>query len=171
VMAAGPIACEALDDILIEDMKTKRLELQDLPLLPPGRGWLLVEFGGSSKEESDGAAQRLMDALKGKPDAPSMKLFDDPSQETLVWEIREAGLGATAWVPGQHVTWEGWEDSAVPPDRVGAYLRKLKQLYDKYGYEGALYGHFGQGCIHTRVTFDLATAEGIRHYRSFMEEA
>ncbi len=81
------------------------------------------------------------------------------------------GLGATAWVPGEPVTWEGWEDSAVPPDKVGPYLRELCELYEKHGYEGALYGHFGQGCIHTRITFDLLTAEGIANYRSFMDDA
>jgi len=171
VMAAKPIGCEALDELLISNMKVKGLDLKDLPLLPKGKGWLLVEFGGETKGESDAAAHRLMDSLKGKPDAPSMNLFDDPAQEKLIWEIREAGLGATAWVPGQHVTWEGWEDSAVPPDRVGAYLRDLKKVYDKHHYIGALYGHFGQGCIHTRVTFDFESAEGIRNYRSFMEDA
>jgi hypothetical protein len=100
-----------------------------------------------------------------------VKLYDDPQEEGPVWEIRESGLGATAWVPGEPVTWEGWEDSAVPPDKIGAYLRQLCELYEKHGYEGALYGHFGQGCIHTRITFDLVTAEGIANYRSFMEEA
>ena len=171
VMAGKPIACEALDHLLIQNMKVKGLDLKDLPLLPPGKGWLLVEFGGDTKQESEDAARRLMSALKNKSGAPHMKLFDDPAQEKLLWEIREAGLGATAWVPGEHVTWEGWEDSAVPPDRVGEYLRDLKKLYDKHGYIGALYGHFGQGCIHTRITFDFETAEGIRNYRSFMDDA
>jgi FAD/FMN-containing dehydrogenase/Fe-S oxidoreductase len=171
VMASKPIGCEALDHLLIQNMKVKGLDLKDLPLLPKGKGWLLVEFGGDTKQDSDNAAHRLMNALKSKSDAPEAKLFDDPAQEKLVWEIREAGLGATAWVPGEHVTWEGWEDSAVPPERVGSYLRDLKKLYDQHGYKGALYGHFGQGCIHTRVTFDFETSEGIRNYRSFMEEA
>jgi FAD/FMN-containing dehydrogenase/Fe-S oxidoreductase len=171
VMTAKPIGCEALDLLLIENMRLKGLDLKDLPLLPEGAGWLMVEFGGDTKDDSDAAARRLMDTLRAKPSAPNMRLFDDPNQEKLLWEIREAGLGATAWVPGQHVTWEGWEDSAVRPEKVGPYLRDLKKLYERHGYIGALYGHFGQGCIHTRVTFDLQTAEGIRNYRSFMEEA
>jgi FAD/FMN-containing dehydrogenase/Fe-S oxidoreductase len=171
VMEAKPIGCEALDELLIQNMKVKGLDLKDLPLLPEGKGWLLLEFGGDTKQDSDAAAKRLMSTLQNKPDAPHMRLFDDPAQEKLIWEIREAGLGATAWVPGQHVTWEGWEDSAVPPAKVGAYLRDLKKLYDRHGYMGALYGHFGQGCIHTRVTFDFQSAEGIRNYRSFMDEA
>ncbi len=66
----------------------------------------------------------MMDSLKKHGDAPEMKLYDDPDEEHLVWEVRESGLGATAWVPGEHVTWEGWEDSAVPPDKVGPYLAR-----------------------------------------------
>ncbi len=171
VMAAKPIGCEAVDEMLVSDMKIKGLHPSDLKLLPDGRGWLLVEFGGRTKEESDAAAHHLMDTLRGKPDAPTCKLYDDPKETALVWQIRESGLGATAWVPGQHVTWEGWEDSAVAPEKLGGYLRDLCSLYDKYGYKGALYGHFGQGCVHTRITFDFYTAEGIRTYRSFMDEA
>jgi len=171
VMAAKPIGCEALDEMLIQNMRIKGLDLKDLPLLPKGKGWLMVEFGGDTKAASDAAAKKLMDQLRRTAEPPQMRLFDDPAQEKLLWEIREAGLGATAWVPGQHVTWEGWEDSAVAPENVGRYLRDLKKIYDKHGYTGALYGHFGQGCIHTRVTFDLETAEGIRNYRSFMEDA
>ena len=85
--------------------------------------------------------------------------------------MREAGLGATAFPPDGEDHWPGWEDSAVPIDKVGAYIRDLKGLYEKYGYRGAMYGHLGQGCIHSRINFDLRTAEGIRTYRAFMEEA
>ena len=171
ILKFKPIACEAVDDLLVKNMKIKGLHPSDLKLLPDGRGWLLVEFGGEDRQDSDEQARRLMSSLKKHRDAPAMKLYDDPKEEHLVWEIRESGLGATAWVPGEPVTWEGWEDSAVPPDKVGPYLRELCKLYEKYGYKGALYGHFGQGCIHTRITFDLLTAEGIVKYRAFMDEA
>jgi FAD/FMN-containing dehydrogenase/Fe-S oxidoreductase len=171
ILEFKPIACEAIDAMLVHNMKIKGLHPRDLRLLPEGRGWLLVEFGGEDRKDSDNQARRLMDSLKKHGNAPSMKLYDDPDEEHLVWEIRESGLGATAWVPGEHVTWEGWEDSAVPPEKVGAYLRELCELYEKHGYEGALYGHFGQGCIHTRITFDLLTADGIANYRSFMDDA
>ncbi|HVY94427.1 MAG TPA: FAD-binding and (Fe-S)-binding domain-containing protein [Bryobacteraceae bacterium] len=171
IMEFRPIACEAIDALLVENMKIKGLHPRDLKLLPDGRGWLLVEFGGEDRKDSDSQARRMMDSLKKRGNAPDMKLFDDPGEEHLVWEVRESGLGATAWVPGEHVTWEGWEDSAVPPDKLGGYLRELCSLYEKHGYEGALYGHFGQGCVHTRITFDLLTAQGIANYRSFMDDA
>ncbi len=100
-----------------------------------------------------------------------MKLFTDKKQQGHVWDIRESGLGATAFVPGERDMWPGWEDSACPPDKVGPYLREMRALFDKFGYHPALYGHFGQGCIHCRIDFDLTSEPGIRKYRQFIEEA
>ncbi len=85
--------------------------------------------------------------------------------------MREAGLGATAFLPGRPDTYEGWEDSAVPPERLGDYLRALRRLTSRYGYESALYGHYGQGCVHARWNFDLVTREGIETWRRFLDEA
>jgi len=97
----------------------------DLKFLPEGKGFLLVEFGGETREESDEKAERMMRHLRWSLRATSMKLYDDPTQEHLVWEIRESGLGATARVPGEPDTWEGWEDSAVPPDQLGSLMNML----------------------------------------------
>ena len=80
-------------------------------------------------------------------------------------------LGATAHIPNMHDTWPGWEDSAIPPEKEGDYLRDLKKLFHKYNYSASVYGHFGQGCIHCRIPFDLRTSEGLKNYRSFVEEA
>jgi FAD/FMN-containing dehydrogenase/Fe-S oxidoreductase len=167
----GPIALEALDDTFIEDMKKKGMHPKNLNMMPDGRAWLLVEFGGESKEESDAAARKLMDKLKHDGNAPPMKLFDNPAHEKLIWHLREEGLGATAKIPGEPDNHEGWEDSSAPPERLGGYLRDLKKLLDKYNYIGPLYGHFGQGCVHTRLTFDLETADGIEQWRQFLLEA
>src|SRR5690606_29535382 len=108
-----------------------------------------------------GKAHALMSALGRRDGAPSMKLFDDPAEERMIWTVRESGLGATAHVPGKHITWEGWEDAAVPPERLGAYLRDFRKLLQQYAYHGDLYGHFGHGCVHTRIDFDLETRAGI----------
>jgi Fe-S oxidoreductase/FAD/FMN-containing dehydrogenase len=171
VMRHGPIALEGLDDRLIADMKAVHLHPHDLELLPPGGGWLLVEFGGADKDESDAKAKKLMEALKQAERPPAMKLYDDPPLEKLIWRVRESGLGATAHVPNKKITWEGWEDSSVPPEKLGEYLRRLRALFDKYGYGCDLYGHFGQGCVHTRIDFDLESAPGIETFRSFLHEA
>jgi len=171
IMAHNPIALEGLDDALITDMKKKKIHPEDTDLLPNGRGWLVVEFGGESKKESDAQAIKLMAALKKKPNAPEMKLYDDPDTEEKITIVRESGLGATARVPNEKDTWEGWEDSAVPPEKLGGYLRDLRKLFNKYEYACALYGHFGQGCVHTRIDFDMYTNEGIKKYRAFIHEA
>jgi Fe-S oxidoreductase/FAD/FMN-containing dehydrogenase len=167
----GPIGLEALDDTFIEYMKKQGLHPPDVNLMPDGGAWLLIEFGGRDKADADANARRCMDAARRRPNPPSMKLFDDPAEEKLVWHLREEGLGATAKVPGMPENHEGWEDASVPPARLGAYLREFKQLIDSYGYVGPLYGHFGEGCVHTRLTFDLVTAAGITAWRRFLEEA
>ena len=145
--------------------------IKNLELLPDGTGFLLVEFGGDSKEDSDAQARRCMAKLKTNANPPTMKLYDDPEEEEKLWKVRESGLGATAWVPGRPDAWPGWEDSAVPPEKVGPYLRDLRKLFNKYGYNPSLYGHLGQGCIHCRVGFDLYTAEGVKTFRAFLDEA
>src|SRR5207253_716003 len=168
VMEAKPIGCEGLDDVLVADMKRMKIHPKDTELLPEGKGWLLVEFGGDTKAESDAKARALMARLAG---GPSMKLFDDEEHEEKLWKVREAGLGATARLADGKETWEGWEDAAVPPERLGSYLREFRKQLDRYGFQCALYGHFGQGCVHTRIEFDLKTREGIAKYRRFVTEA
>jgi Fe-S oxidoreductase len=145
--------------------------LADVALLPEGGGWLLVEFGAETRQESSDQAKALMAALKEKPHPPRMKLFDDPDQEANIWAVREAALGATAQVPGKPLAWPGWEDSSVPPEKLGNYLRDLRELLDRFGYECAFYGHFGQGCIHTRIDFDLRSRDGIARFRHFLDAA
>ena len=171
ILEGGPVGLEGIDDNLVLDMEKKGLNTKNLQVLPDGGGWLLVEFGGATRQEGEGKAHSLMDRLRQKPGAPSMKLFSDPKEEKKVWEIRESGLGATARVPGEKDTWPGWEDSAVRPDRLGGYLRDLRRLLDRYGYMCALYGHFGQACVHTRIDFDLLSKDGIENYRKFTHAA
>jgi Fe-S oxidoreductase/FAD/FMN-containing dehydrogenase len=166
-----PIGLEGMDDRLVDDMKRNHIHPRDVELLPPGKGWLLAEFGADDVAEAEAQARRMMEALRREPDAPSMKLFDDPAETKKLWEVREAGLGATAFIPGRKDAWPGWEDSAVPVDKVGAYLRELQKLFEKHGLDAALYGHFGQGCIHCRISFTLGTEEGRAVYRAFTADA
>jgi FAD/FMN-containing dehydrogenase/Fe-S oxidoreductase len=171
VLEHGPVGLEGLDVQLIKDMQMQGMHSKDIPMLPEGGGWLLVEFGGETDEESHDKARKLMDALGGDDNAPDVQLFDKVDEAEKMWAIREDGLGATAYIPGEGDHWPGWEDSAVPPEKVGDYLRDLRDLFDKHGYDAAVYGHFGDGCIHCRISFDLKTAEGLANWRSFMEEA
>ncbi len=166
-----PVGLEGIDDVLIDAMRQKQIHPSDLQILPEGKGWLLIEFGGKTREEADAPARKLMEELKAQSSVPTMRLVDDPEHEKVVWEIRDAGLGASARVPNQPDTWEGWEDSAVSPNDIGDYLRDFRALLNKHGYLCTLYGHFGQGLVHTRIDFGLKTHEGIQTYLRFTEEA
>ena len=100
-----------------------------------------------------------------------MRLFTDPRLARRIWDVRESSLGVTSHVPGEPLRWEGFEDSAVAPEKLGAYLRDLRKLMQAFHYGGAFYGHFGHACVHTRMDYDLQSAEGVRKFRQFMEEA
>jgi FAD/FMN-containing dehydrogenase/Fe-S oxidoreductase len=171
VCKSKPIGLEGMDDVLISNMKKKNLHPKSIAMLPEGKGWLLCEFGGETKEESNAKARALMDRLSHQPDPPNMKLFIDEQETLLVWKARESGLGATSQVPGEPEAWEGWEDAAVAPEKLGEYLRALHRLLAKYGYHCALYGHFGDACVHMRIDFDMVTEKGIKNFRAFVEEA
>ena len=171
ILAHHPIGLEGFDEHLVGDMRRKGMDQANVSLLPEGGGWLLVEFGAETLDTAVDQARGLMAALKKGGAAPDMRLLTDPHDQEKVWRVRESGLGATARIPGSPQTWPGWEDSATPPERFADYLRDLRKLIDRFGYNGAFYGHFGQGCLHTRLDFDFVTREGIARFRSFMEQA
>jgi FAD/FMN-containing dehydrogenase/Fe-S oxidoreductase len=171
VVTYGPIGLEGFDRVTARNMLKKGLlQSEYLPLLPEGDGWLLVEFGATRMEEAEEKARKFVRALEGR-NGISARLLVNSQEQRKVWILRESGLGANSHVPGEAPSWEGWEDSAVAPERLGPYLRELQKLFDKYEYHASMYGHFGHGCIHNRVTFDLATPEGVRKWRAFMDEA
>ena len=153
------IGLEGFDGRLVEQMRRADLHTENLRLLPPGEGWLLAEVGASSEVEVESKAKELVQGLA--PGIRSVIVRDHVDQEK-VWQIRESGLGATARPVGQPVNYEGWEDDAVAPENLGRYLRGIRDLWDEFGYSGAWYGHFGQGCVHTRNNFDLSSVEGLR---------
>ena len=175
VLPHEPIALEGLDHRLIHDQKLKNINADALRELPKGSGFLMVQFGGETRQDADRVAHEMLDALNESEHDPTVAFLDDPEHEDALWAVREAGLGATAHVPGEPDTWEGWEDSAVAPERLGDYLRDLEKLYEEFGYaddaEPSLYGHFGQGCVHTRIPFGLTSTEGVTKYRHFLERA
>jgi FAD/FMN-containing dehydrogenase/Fe-S oxidoreductase len=171
IMQHSPTGLEGIDHFLVDFTRRKGLNPEGLALLPEGGGWLLAEFGAETADEAESQALRLMESLGRSTNPPQLRLFTDPQIAKRVWEVRESALGATSHVPGEPLGWEGWEDSAVAPAKLGAYLRELDKLMNGYGYRSAMYGHFGHACVHMRINFDLQTKQGIAAYRRFAEEA
>ncbi|MCL4767762.1 MAG: FAD-binding oxidoreductase, partial [Hyphomicrobiaceae bacterium] len=170
VLGHDPIGLEGFDQKLIEGYKAKSMHLEDLKILPEGKGWLLVEFGADDKENAVAQANRLVRELEGQPGVDP-KLVRDDGMQARFWAVRDDSLGAESYVPNHPDTWPGWEDSAVHPSRLGAYLRDLEGLFHRYGYDPNIYGHFGGGVVHCAVAFQLYDEAGLRQWRKFLGEA
>jgi Fe-S oxidoreductase len=171
VLTHRPIGLEGMDNLLIEFTRRRGMNPEGLALLPEGGGWLLAEFGADTIPAAESQARGLMKVLGRSSPAPSFRLLIDQQQTRKVWEVRESALGAVSRVAGEPATWEGWEDAAVAPHKLGGYLRDLRKLTGAYGYGCVVYGHFGDGCVHNRISFDLESVEGIKKFRTFMNEA
>jgi FAD/FMN-containing dehydrogenase/Fe-S oxidoreductase len=170
IIRHGPIGLEGVDAMLLDFMRRKRLALDDLHLLPEGGAFLLAEFGAESDREAEAKAGELLAASAKFPGSPTGRVCT-LAEAPRLWYIRESALGSTVFVPGEPHGWEGWEDAAVPPEKLGSYLRQLWALMKDYGYRSPMYGHFGQGCVHTRINFDLESEPGIRKFRAFLDAA
>jgi FAD/FMN-containing dehydrogenase/Fe-S oxidoreductase len=171
VMAHKPIGLEGIDDLLVEYTRRRGINSEGLALLPEGGGWLLAEFGADTVVAAEAQASSLVAALNRGSNPPNMRLFTNREQIRRVWEVRESSLGVISYIPGEDLTWEGWEDSAVAPEQLGKYLRDLRKLMNSFNYRGTLYGHFGHACVHNRTNFDLQSTAGIAKFRKYMEAA
>jgi FAD/FMN-containing dehydrogenase/Fe-S oxidoreductase len=170
VLEHAPIGLEGFDGLLVDFMQRKKLSVDDVALLPPGRGFLLVEMGAWDAVEAQAKAEALIRAAKAWPEAPVARIYD-AADAARIWHVRDSALGATAFVPGEPERHEGWDDAGIPPAHLGAYLRKLSTLLAEFGYNSPLYGHYGQGCVHMRINFDFHSQGGVLNFRSFIDRA
>ncbi|WP_104151010.1 FAD-binding and (Fe-S)-binding domain-containing protein [Mycobacterium intracellulare] len=179
MMEWKPIGLEAVDHMLVHDQEltgTNAAGRAALPRPDSHGAWLMIQFGSDEPHESLDRAEEFVRWLKKKKHVEDDRIVlarskQDGGNSAELWAIREAGLGSTAFPVDSGNHWPGWEDSAVPWRRVGDYVRDLQQLYAKHNLRGAMYGHLGEGCIHSRVGFDLRHKDGLVNYRNFMEEA
>ncbi|WP_214407040.1 FAD-binding and (Fe-S)-binding domain-containing protein [Pseudonocardia lacus] len=169
VRELNPLTIEGMDAGLIAALRASRPGETASRMLPEGAGWLYVETGGATRAEAVAAAEAVVTAMK--PYGPSSLVVGEPAQMRALWRIREDGAGIVTRGPGGSEAYPGWEDAAVPPERFGAYLREFDALLARHGRRGAYYGHFGDGCLHVRLDFDLLTTAGVAAFRTFMEDA
>ena len=169
VRELNPLTIEGMDAGLIAALRASNPVETASRALPEGGGWLYVETGGATRAEAEAAAQAVVTAMK--PYTRSALVVSEPAQMKALWRIREDGAGILTRSPDGGEAWPGWEDAAVPPARFGAYLREFDALLARHSRKGAYYGHFGDGCLHVRIDFDLMTKPGIANFRGFMEDA
>jgi FAD/FMN-containing dehydrogenase len=166
----GPIGLEAVHSHALENMHRSGKSPRGAALYPRGDSWLLVEFGGETQDEADAAADRALRRIRRLPGITEVNHVSSPRDQTDAWAVRKGCVGASR-VPGLEEAWPSWEDAAVDPAKLGDYLREFGRLVDRHGYHCTLFGHFGDGCVHSRIDFDFTSAEGVRRFRTFMEKA
>ena len=174
-MRCGPIAIEGLDRAIIRGLQARGLKKDEIALLPAGDAWVVLEFGADTQDDAVHQAHTAAAYFSSGAAGPNVSamLVEDRALQAKVWSIRETGASAVALSvdAGTPDPVVGWEDAAVDPMRLGDYLRAFQALVDRYGYETSLYGHFGDGCVHARITFDLRSVEGVATWRKFLREA
>ena len=164
----APLTIEGMDVALIAALRAARPADQRYELLPDGEGWLFIETGGGTAAEAEAAAQAV--AARAAQTGGTSRIVTGPADMRTLWGIREAGA-ASHPRRGRQGSVARLEDTAVPPGQLGAYLREFRKLMDDHGRRGAYYGHFGDGCVHIRIDFDLVTAPGIAGFRRFIKDA
>jgi len=166
ILEKKPLTCEGMDDRILDVLRDRRPDAVPDGVLPQGSAWLLIDVDAAAWEVEE--IVRDLRAIDGVLD---VRVVADPDVRRTVWKIREDGSGlATRSVDGV-LSWPGWEDAAVPPKNLGGYLRDFHKLLDEFGLKGVVYGHFGEGCLHVRLDFDLRSDGGVAHFQRFMAAA
>jgi FAD/FMN-containing dehydrogenase/Fe-S oxidoreductase len=169
MLAHRPEALEGFDHNLPDFAREKKM--LGVRFLPEGRAFLVVELGGGSSDEARGRAEAMMAEARRAGGLTGVAILTDSREQAAVWKIRESGLGSSAFIAGRPRTWPGAEDAAVAPAKLGEYLRRFDAILTRRGLSAATYyGHFGEGCVHARINFDLAAREGIAAFRATMED-
>ena len=169
ILAHRPEALEGFDHNLPDFARIKGMP--GVRFLPDGRAFLIVELGADSPTEAQERAARLVEEARKVRECSGTAILPNTAEQTAVWRLRESGLGAGAFIPGHPRVWPGAEDAAVPPERLGAYLRRFNDVLAANSLSAATYyGHFGEGCVHARINFDLGSRQGVAVFRRAMEQ-
>lgn len=174
LLTHSPLAVEGMDRRLVDVVRAHKGP-GAVPALPEGEGWLLVEVGAPG-EDVNTSLERAR-ALCADSAAIDTVVYPPGVQASALWRIRADGAGLGGRTPpdgaggGDQQAWPGFEDAAVPPENLGAYLRDFTALMEEFDIDGLLYGHFGDGCVHVRLAMPLDTPEGVAHSRAFLQSA
>ena len=174
LLAHSPLAVEGMDRRLVDVVRAHKGP-GAVPTLPEGDGWLLVEVGAPG-EDLEVTLERAR-ALCAESAAVDTVVYPPGAQASALWRIRADGAGLGGRTPpdgeggGDQQAWPGFEDAAVPPEKLGDYLRDFTALMEEFDIDGLLYGHFGDGCVHVRLSMPLETPEGVAHSRAFLQSA
>ncbi|CAL9672538.1 putative protein [Streptomyces sp. enrichment culture] len=170
ILRFSPSAVEGMDEAIVATMRARRGP-DSVTGLPEGRAWLYVELEGDDAASVSARAAELLGVLKAQGRLTGGRVVESPAERRSLWRVREDGAGLAARLIDGSESWPGWEDAAVAPEDLAAYLRGFRKLLATHELTGVLYGHFGAGCVHVRIDFDMVTDGGREVMRRFLAEA
>lgn len=170
ILGFSPAAVEGIDEAIVDTMRLRR-GADSVQGMPKGKAFLYVDLDGDRPEDVAADAARLLDRLKAGGRLVDGRAVPDPHERAMLWRVREDGAGLSSRPASGGESWPGWEDSAVAPERLADYLADFRRHLDEHGLTGIMYGHFGAGCMHIRITYDLRTDAGRKVYRDFTAAA
>ena len=170
ILEFSPAAVEGIDEAIVDTMRFRR-GADSVLGLPEGKAWLYVDLDGDDPAQVRAEADRLLARLRENGRLVAGRPVPDTLERASLWRVREDGAGLSARLASGGESWPGWEDSAVAPENLAGYLAEFRGLLDSFGLQGVMYGHFGAGCMHIRITYDLRTEEGREVFRRFSAEA
>lgn len=170
ILEFSPAAVEGIDDTIVDTMRMRRGDAA-VRGLPTGNAWLYVDLDGEDPDLVAEAAEALLRTVRSRGRLVDGRIVSDAAERASLWRVREDGAGLSSRPASGGETWPGWEDSAVAPADLADYLLEFRQLLDEYDLQGVMYGHFGAGCMHIRITYDLRSEDGRRVFRAFTHAA
>ncbi|MDI2032738.1 FAD-binding and (Fe-S)-binding domain-containing protein [Saccharopolyspora sp. TS4A08] len=170
ILEFSPAAVEGTDAAIVATMRHRRGPDAVLGL-PDGEAWLFVDLDGDDPDSVSAQADRLLERLAENGRLVQGRKAADPAERASLWRVREDGAGLSSRLASGGESWPGWEDAAVAPERLADYLADLRELLDSHGLTGVMYGHFGAGCMHIRITYDLRSEQGRAVFREFTRQA
>ncbi|ABK03148.1 FAD linked oxidase domain protein [Arthrobacter sp. FB24] len=170
ILEFSPAAVEGIDAAIVDTMRFRRGD-GSVTGLPEGKAWLYVDLDGDNPDQVRAEADRLLARLKENGRLVDGRTIPDLQERAALWRVREDGAGLSARLSTGGESWPGWEDSAVAPENLADYLSDFRELLDRHHLTGVMYGHFGAGCMHIRITYDLRTETGRAVFRAFTKEA
>jgi FAD/FMN-containing dehydrogenase/Fe-S oxidoreductase len=170
ILEFSPAAVEGTDEAIVATMRRRR-GADSVLGLPKGKAWLFVDLDGDDFESVHDQAELLLARLATNSRLVEGRAAADPAERASLWRVREDGAGLSSRLASGGESWPGWEDSAVAPEKLADYLEDLRELLAEHSLTGVMYGHFGAGCMHVRITYDLRSEEGRKVFRAFTRQA
>ena len=171
ILTTGPTAIELADKYIL-DLTRRSLEYaRQMTFVQGNPGALLfVEYYGETPGELVAKLDRLEAHCRRQRIGTAFTRALSPGEQQRIWTVRKAGMALLLGMIGDKKPVAGIEDTAVAPERLAEYLKRLDAIVRSHKVEAAYYGHASVGCIHVRPIIDLKRDPEVETLRAIAEQ-